>query len=250
MVEYEHPEYPLSWKVVALLNASINFIASILSFLFIFALLAKEETRTNAYNIYVVFLLFPDAMLTLINGIHAVFIGGYDRQLPPGFLDTFLFSILSILSQIPTSTPLWLTKSNPGCQFTPKEKDPASGDFESIQRSDCCVWLCNSAGYMVCSTCAMVSLAYIRNTERSPSIIWVSGWWPIQPNSSDGYCFHHCSMSYFVCIVCGHSNVGKEIASKIWTNEGLVYVFHSDHCGFHRILHSEHNCVINNGKHR
>jgi len=47
-----------------------NLIAAIGCFVFIFAILYKKSTRNNTFNLYVVFLIFPDGFSTLISVIH------------------------------------------------------------------------------------------------------------------------------------------------------------------------------------
>ncbi|CAJ1939949.1 unnamed protein product [Cylindrotheca closterium] len=88
---------PLSTAFVAILygKALINLVASFACFFFIAAMLSKPTIRNNSYNLYVVFMIFPDGINTLFRVLTNVFLALNHgvHWYPPGFhyLDLFFW---------------------------------------------------------------------------------------------------------------------------------------------------------------
>ncbi|CAJ1939967.1 unnamed protein product [Cylindrotheca closterium] len=96
-VDVDENIQPLSTAFVAVLygKALINLVASFVCFFFIAAMLSKPTIRNNSYNLYVVFMIFPDGINTLFRVLTNMFLG-LNRGVhwyPPGFyyLDLFFW---------------------------------------------------------------------------------------------------------------------------------------------------------------
>ena len=80
-------EYPVAWRVIGYLVTCSNLLAMVLC-LFVFqALLRNSSIRQNAYNIYIIFLIFPDALQNII----AVPWNFFGRTYPQGYYEIGCF---------------------------------------------------------------------------------------------------------------------------------------------------------------
>mmetsp|Transcript_4570 Transcript_4570/g.10821 ORF Transcript_4570/g.10821 Transcript_4570/m.10821 type:complete len:416 (-) Transcript_4570:190-1437(-) len=61
---------PVAWTVANWITAICNFGASFSCLFVIAAILSNKTTRKSPFNVYVLFLMLPDALFTMINGGH------------------------------------------------------------------------------------------------------------------------------------------------------------------------------------
>ena len=78
---------PVSWILVRFVVACCNFLAAVLCMFAFQALIRRQSIRKSPYNIYVIFLLFPDA----INNLLTMFWNVFYQPFPQGYYEVSMF---------------------------------------------------------------------------------------------------------------------------------------------------------------
>src|SRR6056300_316892 len=61
-------EEPILWTICNWIVAALNFGASLLCLFVFYCIMSNQKMRTNAFNLYVGFMIFPDALYAMTNG--------------------------------------------------------------------------------------------------------------------------------------------------------------------------------------
>ena len=82
---YKYPTGHLpAWQIVFyFVMAFVNLLAATGAFFFIGSILSKKTVSTNTLNLYVAFLLFPDAVFNLVSGVYCFFQTAYCSEPGP-----------------------------------------------------------------------------------------------------------------------------------------------------------------------